>query len=160
MVERLSRGPASVTELAAPLAMSLPAVMQHLRVLEASGLVRSEKAGRVRTCRIEPAALQAAEQWIADRRAGWVSRLDRLGEYLTDTAPSDPSTLSDVSSGAPSGSTSGAPSGSTSGARSGSTSGARSGSTSGARSGSTSGAPSDPLSDPPSDPSSDPQEDR
>jgi DNA-binding transcriptional ArsR family regulator len=93
MVERLSRGPASVKELAAPLAMSLPAVMQHLRVLEASGLVRSAKAGRVRTCRIEPAALQAAEQWIADRRAGWVSRLDRLGEYLADTAPSDPSTL-------------------------------------------------------------------
>jgi DNA-binding transcriptional ArsR family regulator len=103
MVERLSRGPASVKELAAPLAMSLPAVMQHLRVLETSGLVRSEKAGRVRTCRIEPAALQAAEQWIADRRAGWVSRLDRLGEYLADTKPSDPSTLSDVSSGSSSG---------------------------------------------------------
>jgi DNA-binding transcriptional ArsR family regulator len=99
MVERLSRGPASVKELAAPLAMSLPAVMQHLRVLEASGLVRSEKAGRVRTCRIEPAALQAAEQWIADRRAGWVSRLDRLGEYLADTPSSDPSTLPDATSG-------------------------------------------------------------
>jgi DNA-binding transcriptional ArsR family regulator len=102
MVERLSRGPASVKELAAPLAMSLPAVMQHLRVLEASGLVRSAKAGRVRTCRIEPAALQAAEQWIADRRAGWVSRLDRLGEYLADTAPSDPSTVSGPSSTSPS----------------------------------------------------------
>ena len=83
MVERLSRGPASVTELAAPLAMSLPAVLQHLQVLEASGLVRSEKVGRVRTCRIEPAALRAAEQWIAERRAGWERRLDRLGDYLS-----------------------------------------------------------------------------
>jgi DNA-binding transcriptional ArsR family regulator len=83
MVERLSRGPAAVKELAAPLAMSLPAVLQHLQVLEASGLVRSEKVGRVRTCRIEPVALQAAEQWIADRRAGWEQRLDRLGDYLS-----------------------------------------------------------------------------
>jgi DNA-binding transcriptional ArsR family regulator len=83
MVERLSRGPASVTELAAPLSMSLPAVLQHLQVLETSGLVRSEKVGRVRTCRMEPAALQAAERWIADRRAGWERRLDRLGEYLS-----------------------------------------------------------------------------
>jgi DNA-binding transcriptional ArsR family regulator len=82
MVDRLSRGPASVKELAAPLKMSLPAVLQHLRVLEDSGLVRSEKVGRVRTCRLQPEALQAAEQWIADRRAGWVSRLDRLEEFL------------------------------------------------------------------------------
>jgi DNA-binding transcriptional ArsR family regulator len=85
MVERLSRGPASVKELAAPLAMSLPAVLQHLQVLEASGLVRSEKVGRVRTCRIQPAALQAAEQWIADRRTTWTRRLDRLGEFLAGT---------------------------------------------------------------------------
>lgn len=85
MVDRLSRGPASVSELAAPLAMSLPAVLQHLQVLEASGLIRSEKAGRVRTCRLEPAALQAAEQWIADRRSTWARRLDRLGDYLNDT---------------------------------------------------------------------------
>lgn len=84
MVERLSRGPASVKELAAPLAMSLPAVLQHLRVLEGSGLIRSQKAGRVRTCHLEPAALQAAERWIADRRAQWVSRLDRLETYLND----------------------------------------------------------------------------
>jgi DNA-binding transcriptional ArsR family regulator len=84
MVDRLSRGPATVKELAAPLTMSLPAVLQHLRVLEESGLVRSEKAGRVRTCRLQPAALQEAEQWIADRRAGWVSRLDRLETYLTE----------------------------------------------------------------------------
>jgi DNA-binding transcriptional ArsR family regulator len=82
MVERLSRGPASVSELARPLDMSLPAVVQHLHVLEASGLVRSEKVGRVRTCRIEPAALQMVEQWISDRRATWERRLDRLGDYL------------------------------------------------------------------------------
>jgi DNA-binding transcriptional ArsR family regulator len=82
MVERLARGPASVSELAQPLAMSLPAVLQHLQVLEASGLVRSAKAGRVRTCRIQPAALRTAESWIARRRAGWERRLDRLGEYL------------------------------------------------------------------------------
>ena len=68
MVERLSRGPASVSELAGPLAMSLSAVVQHLQILEASGLVRSEKSGRVRTCRIEPAVLQTAEQWITERR--------------------------------------------------------------------------------------------
>ena len=86
MVERLTRGPASVGELARPLAMSLPAVLQHLRMLEASGLVRSEKAGRVRTCRIEPAALQAAERWIAGRRAQWGARLDRLGAYRDATA--------------------------------------------------------------------------
>jgi DNA-binding transcriptional ArsR family regulator len=84
MVERLSRGPASVSELAEPLAMSLPAVFQHLQVLEASGLVRSEKAGRVRTCRIEPAVLRTAEQWITQRRATWKRRLDRLGEYLAE----------------------------------------------------------------------------
>ena len=82
MVERLTRGPASVGELAKPLAMSLPAVLQHLGVLEASGLVRSEKAGRVRTCRIEPKALRTAEDWIARRRTIWERRLDRLGEYL------------------------------------------------------------------------------
>ena len=82
MVERLSRGPASVSELAKPLDMSLPAVFQHLRVLEASGLVRSEKSGRVRTCRIESKALSLAEQWINQRRVSWERRLDRLGEYL------------------------------------------------------------------------------
>jgi DNA-binding transcriptional ArsR family regulator len=89
MVERLTRGPASVSELAKPLAMSLPAVVQHLQVLEASGLVRSEKVGRVRTCRIEPQALHAAERWISERRAGWERRLDRLGEYLA-TQPAEP----------------------------------------------------------------------
>jgi DNA-binding transcriptional ArsR family regulator len=84
MVERLVRGPASVSELAKPLTMSLPAVVQHLQVLEASGLVRSEKVGRVRTCRIEPKALRAAEQWITARRMIWEQRLDRLGEYLAE----------------------------------------------------------------------------
>ncbi len=82
MVERLSRGPASVSELAQPLAMSLPAVLQHLQVLEASGLVRSQKIGRVRTCRIEPKALRSAEQWISERRTSWERRLDRLGDFL------------------------------------------------------------------------------
>jgi DNA-binding transcriptional ArsR family regulator len=82
MVERLVRGPASVSELSRPLAMSLPAVLQHLQVLEASGLVRSEKAGRVRTCRIEPDALRAAEAWVAGQRTAWETRLDRLGDYL------------------------------------------------------------------------------
>lgn len=82
MIERLVMGPASVSELARPLAMSLPAVMQHLAVLENSGLVRSEKTGRVRTCRIESAALSLAEQWINQRRTEWEHRLDRLGQYL------------------------------------------------------------------------------
>ena len=84
MVERLSRGPASVSDLARPLTMSLPAVMQHLQVLEASGLVRSEKVGRVRTCRIEPRALRTVEQWVAARRASWERRLDRLAAYLAE----------------------------------------------------------------------------
>jgi DNA-binding transcriptional ArsR family regulator len=82
MVERLSRGPAPVSELARPLPMSLPAAMQHLDVLMAAGLVRSEKVGRVRTCTIEPHALSLAEQWINARRIEWVHRLDRLGAYL------------------------------------------------------------------------------
>jgi DNA-binding transcriptional ArsR family regulator len=79
LVERLSGGPASVSDLARPLTISLPAVLQHLQILEASGIVRSEKAGRVRTCRIEPTVLRAAEQWIANRRSRWEQRLDRLG---------------------------------------------------------------------------------
>ncbi len=82
IVERLAREPASVSALARPLAMSLPAVMQHLAVLEASGLVRSEKSGRVRTCRVAPEALSLAERWINDRRTEWENRLDRLGDYL------------------------------------------------------------------------------
>src|SRR5271154_5267679 len=82
MLVRLSRGPASVSDLARPLDMSLPAVMQHLAVLEGSGLVRSEKTGRIRTCRIEPQALSLAEHWINQRRLEWGRHLDRLGEYL------------------------------------------------------------------------------
>ncbi|MEI9974143.1 MAG: metalloregulator ArsR/SmtB family transcription factor [Ignavibacteriota bacterium] len=84
IVERLSHGPISVSRLAAPLAITLAAVVQHLQILEQSGLVHSEKAGRVRTCRIEPASLSAAEQWFADRRSQWESRLDRLADFLAD----------------------------------------------------------------------------
>ena len=82
IVERLTRGSAPVTELARPLPMSLPSAMQHLGVLEAAGLVRLEKVGRVRTCTIEPRALSQAEQWINARRIEWEHRFDRLGEYL------------------------------------------------------------------------------
>src|SRR4029453_3191615 len=86
IVERLSRGPASVTELAHPLPMPLPAGGQHPQVLEGSGLVRSEKVGRVRTCSIEPVALRPVERWISARRTSWERRLDRLGEYLAEGA--------------------------------------------------------------------------
>jgi DNA-binding transcriptional ArsR family regulator len=82
MVDRLSRGPASVSELAKPFEMSLPAVVQHLQVLEQSGLVKSEKVGRVRTCTIDSTAMSQAEKWINDRRIQWERRLDRLGEFL------------------------------------------------------------------------------
>jgi DNA-binding transcriptional ArsR family regulator len=82
MVERLASGPATVSELAAPLPMSLAGVLQHLKVLEDSGLVTSEKKGRVRTCRIDPAMLGAAERWVAERRAMWERNLDRLGKFL------------------------------------------------------------------------------
>jgi len=88
IVERLVRGPASVSQLAEPFPMSLPAVVQHLQVLEGSGLVRSEKVGRVRTCHIDTAVLRQAEQWIAGCRTLWEARLDRLGEFLTDAVES------------------------------------------------------------------------
>jgi DNA-binding transcriptional ArsR family regulator len=91
LVERLAQRPASVSELKRPLVMSLPAVMQHLAVLESSGLVVSQKSGRVRTCRINPAALAKAEQWIADQRLEWERRLDRLGEYLKTLESEDKS---------------------------------------------------------------------
>ena len=91
MVERLCRGPASVSELAGPLTMSLPSVMQHLQVLELSGLVQSKKVGRVRTCTIDRNVLSLAERWISDRRALWERRLDALGEYLAEN-PEDPQT--------------------------------------------------------------------
>jgi DNA-binding transcriptional ArsR family regulator len=94
MVDRLLDGPASVSELARPLHITLPAVVQHLHVLEGSGVVRSHKVGRVRTCEIEPLALRAAERWIAERRAAWEARLDRLGEFLAGTDESAPTTQS------------------------------------------------------------------
>lgn len=89
MVTRLSRGPASVTELAAPLEMSLPSVMQHLDVLQRSGLVRSEKVGRVRTCRLEPGPMRTLEAWIAEHRRLWERRLDRLQAVLDEAFPND-----------------------------------------------------------------------
>jgi DNA-binding transcriptional ArsR family regulator len=84
MIDRLSHGPASVSELARPFTMSLPAVVQHLQALENSGLVSSRKVGRVRTVQIQPDALSLAEQWINDRRTMWSKRLDRLGELLAE----------------------------------------------------------------------------
>jgi DNA-binding transcriptional ArsR family regulator len=91
ILAELTRGPSSVSKLARPLAMSLPAVMQHLAVLEESGLVRSEKIGRVRTCRLEPKALSMAEQWINQRRLEWERHFDRLGEYLQTLKSEGPS---------------------------------------------------------------------
>jgi DNA-binding transcriptional ArsR family regulator len=84
MLARLSRGPASVSELARPLPISLPAVLQHLQALEASGLIATHKSGRVRTCRIEPKALSAAESWIATQRALWEGRADRFETYVAE----------------------------------------------------------------------------
>jgi DNA-binding transcriptional ArsR family regulator len=84
IVQKLSTGPQSVSRLAAPLNITLAAVVQHLQVLEQSGLVRTEKAGRVRTCRMEPAGLSAAEKWIANLRSTWEGRLDRLGDLLAE----------------------------------------------------------------------------
>jgi DNA-binding transcriptional ArsR family regulator len=84
MVERLIHSPATVKQLAQPLAMSLPAVMQHLGVLEACGLVSSEKVGRTRTCHIEPGGLRVAEDWLREQRTAWEIRLDHLGEVLDE----------------------------------------------------------------------------
>jgi DNA-binding transcriptional ArsR family regulator len=84
IVERLTHGPATVSDLARLLSVTLAAVVQQLQVLEAGGLVRSEKSGRVRTCRINPAGLRAAEDWIRQQRTTWEERLDRLGEYLAE----------------------------------------------------------------------------
>src|SRR5215471_11861566 len=90
IVERLCERPASVSQLAEPFAMSLPAVVQHLQVLEASGLVRTEKIGRVRTCHIQTDNLRTAERWIGERRTAWERRFDRLGDYLANQAEEDP----------------------------------------------------------------------
>jgi DNA-binding transcriptional ArsR family regulator len=84
MIDRLARGSASMSELAEPLDMSLPAVQQHLNVLEMAGLVSTKKVGRVRSCSLEPETLNLAQQWIADRRALWGRRLDRLGMFLDE----------------------------------------------------------------------------
>ncbi len=82
MLSRLSRGPASVSELAEPFSISLPAILQHLKALEESGLVRSEKKGRVRTVSLRPNTLSAAESWIAERRSEWEAQLDRFETYV------------------------------------------------------------------------------
>lgn len=89
MLERLTRGPASVSQLAEPLPMSLSAVVQHLAVLEASGLVMTQKVGRVRTCTLDTTVLSQAEKWINARRIAVEKSLDRLGEYLAATKPAD-----------------------------------------------------------------------
>lgn len=82
IVEHLAQGPATLSALAGPLGISLPAVHQHMAVLEEAGLAACEKRGRVRLCRLDPKGLGAAEQWIADRRRLWEARLDALGNYL------------------------------------------------------------------------------
>ncbi|MDC0720420.1 ArsR/SmtB family transcription factor [Nannocystis bainbridge] len=105
LVERLGRGPASVKELAAPLPMSLAAVVQHVQVLEQSGVIRTEKIGRVRSCRLDPTGLDVAGRWIAERRALWERRLDRLGDLLAEpdspceqrAQPHDPNTTEEQS---------------------------------------------------------------
>jgi DNA-binding transcriptional ArsR family regulator len=84
ILETLTAGPISVSQLAAPLKMTLAAVVQHLQVLEESVLVRTEKSGRVRTCSLDPAGFALAQQWIADRRSPWEKRLDRLGDLLAE----------------------------------------------------------------------------
>ena len=89
IMEKLSQGPVSVSRLAEPLAITLAAVVQHLQVLEESGLVQTEKVGRVRTCRIESAGLSAAEKWIGDRRSMWERQLDRLGDLLAEPDESE-----------------------------------------------------------------------
>lgn len=99
LVERLSRGPASVSALAQPLGITLAAVVQHLQVLERSGLIRTEKVGRVRTCRIEPGGLDLAAGWLAERRALWERRFDRLGDLLTEEGPTAGSAASDREGG-------------------------------------------------------------
>jgi DNA-binding transcriptional ArsR family regulator len=89
IVEALGTGPASVSELAKPLPMSLPAVVQHLQVLESCGLVRSQKVGRVRTCHLDVKRLDTVQDWIDARRAAWERRLDRLGDYLANQETTD-----------------------------------------------------------------------
>jgi DNA-binding transcriptional ArsR family regulator len=102
MLERLGQGPASVSELGQPLSMSLAAVVQHVQILEASGLVRTQKLGRTRTCSLNPVPLRSAERWMSERRTFVERRLDRLGEYLAETAgPSGPETADAAAPGNP-----------------------------------------------------------
>lgn len=82
VVERLNRSPASVSELAQPFDMALPSFVEHLKVLEGCGLVRSEKTGRVRTYRLAPEPLKLAENWLAEQRALWERRLDQFDDYV------------------------------------------------------------------------------
>jgi DNA-binding transcriptional ArsR family regulator len=82
ILEKLTERPHSVSHLAEPLGLTLAAIVQHIQVLEESGLVQTEKVGRVRVCRIEPSGFQVAKQWIEDRRTVWERRLDRLGDLL------------------------------------------------------------------------------
>lgn len=93
MLERLSRGPATVSELAKPFAMALPTITQHIGVLEKAGLITTRKEGRVRTCQLVPGALKSAENWISRQKLPAERRLDRLGSFLTrpSTSTDDPS---------------------------------------------------------------------
>lgn len=89
MVDRLSRGPASVSDLARPMPMTLSAVVQHLKILEEAGLVKSQKAGRIRTCQLELSVLADVERWIAERKRFWEQQYDQLEAYLADGAPKE-----------------------------------------------------------------------
>ena len=90
VVGRLMQGPTPVSQLAGPFAIGLPAFLKHLKVLEDSGWIRSEKLGRVRTCHVRPERLRAAEQWLAEQRAVWEGRSDRLADYVeTHLAPKE-----------------------------------------------------------------------
>jgi len=89
ILEKLGHGPISVSRLAEPLEITLAAVVQHLQVLEESGLVQTEKSGRVRTCRLEPAGFSVAQKWLADRRSTWEKRLDRLADLLAEDLAED-----------------------------------------------------------------------
>ena len=82
VLHRLMKGPAAVKELAEPFDMGLPSFMKHIKVLETSGLIRSNKEGRVRTCHIRIERLEEAESWISKQRAIWEARLDRLADFV------------------------------------------------------------------------------
>ena len=90
LLEQLSRGPTSVSALAEPLEITLTAVVQHLQVLEACGMVQTQKTGRIRTCQIKADGLNVATQWLSERRSAWERRFDRLGDILDDPAPLPP----------------------------------------------------------------------